>query len=280
MNKVVAAKVLIVESDSQHFDELEDIIWGWSEPSGVSCEINKNSLYVYYPPARFPSDKFIEKLNQLPSIRSVKSRTLFRQDWNRRWQSSVKPVWITDRVVVVAPFHRSVSRKGIKKIIINPAMAFGTGHHESTQGIMKLMYKHRSVIRGKRAADFGSGSGILSIFARMLGADMVDAYDCDPECSSAIYENIGLNKMDGINFYNRKIKGCSGRYEIIFANMLFGEIALNRRVIIRSLAREGYIFFAGILDCEIEQLLKLFCPMKPIDRIKLNDWVSLLLVRK
>lgn len=280
MNKVVAARVLVVESDSQYFDELEDLIWGWSEPCGVSCEVNKNSLYVYYPPAKFPSGKFIEKLSQLRGIRSVKSRTLFTQDWNRRWQSSVKPVWITDRVVVVAPFHKGVLRKGAKKIIINPAMAFGTGHHESTQGIMKLMYKHRSIIRGKRVGDFGSGSGILSIFARMLGAYMVDAYDCDVECRSAIYENIRLNGVDGINFYNRKIEGCRGRYEIIFANMLFGEIAQNKRVIVRSLVKEGYIFFAGVLDCESEQLLKLFYPMRLIDRINLNDWVSLLLVSR
>ncbi len=280
MSKIISAKVLVIEADSPVFERLEDFVWVESKPSGLSYEINKKFLHIYYTPSKFPSKKFIEKLKQIGGVKSIRSDIVYEQDWNKKWQRSVRPVWITDDIVVVPPFKKKVDKRNITKIIINPAMAFGTGHHESTQGIMNLIYRNRSLIRNRSIADFGSGSGILSIFARMLDSGKVDAYDFDPECKTAIYENMKLNKIKGINFFNKKIKSCKGKYDIIFANMLFGEISENKNIIIRSLNKNGYVFFSGILSCETGELLKLFGNMQLKDRIEINGWASLLMEKR
>ncbi|MGC8928591.1 MAG: 50S ribosomal protein L11 methyltransferase [Myxococcota bacterium] len=275
MNREIQSRVLRIETVSDYSLDVEDIIWGESQPSGLSFEVGKRQMLVYYQPHKFPPRGFIERIKRLPSVASVSSKSLYKKDWNRRWQLLVKPVVIASNIVVVPPFKRyNRSYKGFRKIIINPAMAFGTGHHESTQGIMKLIYKYRHLIKSKHISDFGSGSGILSIFARMLGSDIVDAYDIDSECMAAIKENKVLNNIDGINFFNCSISCCRKRYDVIFANMLFKEISSSSKVIERSLKKGGLLFIAGILISERDELLGLFKRFELIDELVLNDWIS------
>jgi len=278
MNKEIAAKALEIAFIGDVEEEIENIIWAESSPSGISSEINKNSIVVYYPPERFPAEDFIEKLKSLCSIRSIKRKTIYKRDWNKKWQKGMQPVWIGEDMVVLPPFKAKVRGfEAKKKIIINPAMAFGTGHHESTQGIMKLMDRHSGLFNGRSVADFGCGSGILSIFSRMLNSKEVDAYDFDPECREAVRENIRLNRVEGINFYQERIERCEKRYDILLVNMLFGEIMENRKVIIRSLRKKGYLFLLGILNIEKGEILKAFKNFEPLDELVLNDWISLLL---
>ncbi len=280
MNREIQSRVIVIDTLSQDTDELEGIIWTQSQPSGISNEVNRNQILVYYPPEKFPQRAFIRKLASLPAVASVKSKVIFKRDWNRRWQLSVRPVRICDEFVIVPPFRKRVRNgRGVKKIIINPSMAFGTGHHESTLGIMRLIYRHKREIDGKRVADFGSGSGILSVFARMLGSGEVDAFDFDPECKSALEENMKLNNISGINFFNRSIRYVRKKYDIIFANMLFGEIASNKDIIQRSLKKNGLVFFAGILDCERSQFINLFSRLDLLDELIINEWRSFLFRR-
>lgn len=275
MNKEIQTRVLKIETASEYSEDIENIIWGESQPSGVSCEVGKRQILVYYQASKFPNKDFIEKIKRLPSVVSVRTKVLYKKDWNSRWQRSVKPVLIAEDVVVLPPFKRYNKKyRNFMRIIINPAMAFGTGHHESTQGIMKLIYKNRHLIRSKSVVDFGSGSGILSIFARMLGSDIVDAYDLDPECMAATSENMSLNNIDGINFFNKPIKFCSKKYDVIFANMLFKEISSNKKVIEKSLKKGGLLFISGILLSEREELINLFNKLRLLNELALNDWIS------
>jgi len=275
MNREIQSRVLQIDMASEYSEDLENIVWAESNPSGLSNEVNKRQIFVYYSPDKFPDSKFVGRLKRLPSIKSVKSRIVYKKDWNRRWQRSVRPVNVSEDFVIIPPFKKYLkSVKELKKIIINPAMAFGTGHHESTLGIMRLIYKYREMVKGSRVADFGSGSGILSIFARMLGSDNVDAYDFDPECGNAIIENMRLNNVNGIKFFNTSIKLCRKRYDILFANMLFGEIASNKDIIKKSLKKSGLAFFAGILRCERDNFIRLFPNMRLKDELILNDWIS------
>ncbi len=277
MNRQIQAKVVAIDIRSQNTDELEGVIWTESQPAGLSNDVEKNKILIYYHPKNFPSRSFLNKILNFPVVISVKKRIIYKKDWNKKWQKSVKPVWIAKDVVIVPPFKKIKRRdKSITKIIINPAMAFGTGHHESTQGIMKMIYRHKDVIKGKKVADFGSGSGILSIFAKILGAKSVDAYDFDIECQKAIEENLRLNRINGIDFFRRSIRCVRRKYEIIFSNMLFGEIASNRDVILKSLKDNGLVFFAGILNCERSEFVMLFRDLKLIDELLINDWSSFL----
>ncbi len=275
MNREIQSRLLQISILTDNTDELEEILWAESHPSGLSCEMGRKKIIIYYPPERFPQKDFILRIRRLPYVERVISRIIYKKDWNSRWQRSVKPVKITDDFIIIPPFRKYMkSPYRRRKIIINPAMAFGTGHHESTLGIMRLIYRYREHIIGRSVADFGSGSGILSVFARLLGSGIADAYDFDPECGNALEENMKLNYIDGIRFFNRSIRSCRRKYDVIFANMLFGEISSNRNVIMRSVKKGGLIFFAGILQCEREEFIKLFNKFRLRDDLLLNDWVS------
>ncbi|MCX7944405.1 MAG: 50S ribosomal protein L11 methyltransferase [Deltaproteobacteria bacterium] len=277
MSREIQSRVIIVDTNSSSTGDIEDIVWANSEPSGLSNELNKNRIFIYYLPHKFPNAEFIKRLKNHSKVVSVRTELVYKMDWNRVWQESIKPVNIGNKILVVPPFKRCIGdKKGRIEIIINPAMAFGTGHHESTKGIMKMMYKYRKYIVGKMVADFGSGSGILSILARKLGCSVVDAYDIDPECGEAIRENIDLNKVDGINFFNKSIRKIKRVYEVIFANMLFNEIASNKAAFLRSIRRDGLIFFAGILDYERDEFVRLFDELYLKDEILINGWRSFL----
>lgn len=278
MNREISSKALEIDFVRGIEDWVEDIIWAESEPSGISSEINKNCVTVYYSPRRFPKKEFIERLKAIESIKSLRQKVIYKRDWNKKWQKSIKPVWIAEDIVILPPFKvNKKNLESVKKIIINPAMAFGTGHHESTQGIMRLMYIHSELFDKKGIADFGCGSGILSIFSRMLGSNVVDAYDFDPECRQAVRENTRLNGIRGIRFFQERVDRCKHKYDIILANMLFGEIMENRSTILKSLKKGGYLFLSGLLSVEREGILGAFKRFALVDELIINDWISLLL---
>lgn len=279
MNREIQSKVIVISTISDDTEELDNLIWSESQPYGISNEVDKNRITIYYPVDKFPNQKFIEKLKSYPQVKSISEKVIYKKDWTKKWQRFFKPIRIADDFVIIPPFKKHLKAYcKEKRVIINPSMAFGTGHHESTQGILKLLYKYQGEIKSKRVADFGSGSGILSIFARMLGSGSIDAYDFDPECKKAIEENIRLNNIDGINFFNRPIKYVRKKYDVILANMLFNEIASNRNVFFRSVKKCSMIFIGGIMDCERESFLKLFKKFKLIDELILNDWRSFLFI--
>ena len=115
------------------------------------------------------------------------------------------PVRIGD--VTILPPWRKTRRRG-KTIVIEPAMAFGTGRHESTKMMIRLM--GRVDMQGKRVLDIGSGSGILAIYAWLLGAGAVAAVDHDPVAAEAIRNSCELNRCDDVVYACSGLEGIKG----------------------------------------------------------------------
>ena len=148
--------------------------------------------------------------------------TQTRENWHLAWQEHFKPVVIDNKLAVIP--HWENDKPAEITIRIKPGMAFGTGHHETTWLMLSQMLKYLKP--GMSVLDLGTGSGILSIAAKKMGAGKVDSVEHDPDCEPNFYENLQLNKIiDGIQFHHGDVLSwIKLDYDLIMAN-------INRNVI-------------------------------------------------
>lgn len=116
------------------------------------------------------------------------------QDWNAEWERHYfKPIVIGGKVAVHSSFHTDVPEAEYD-IVIDPRMAFGTGHHATTTLMMKFILD--ADMKGKRVVDMGTGTGILAILCRMCGAAEVLAIEIDPAAAENAVDNVKINLPD------------------------------------------------------------------------------------
>ena len=184
---------------------------------------------------------------------NYKKKLIPNQNWNAIWEANFQPIQINNFCAIRADFHASLPE--VKhEIVINPKMAFGTGHHETTHMMMETMEGIN--FQGKKVFDFGCGTGILAILANKLGSNDILAIDIDPLSYENTLENTTINKSTGIITKAGEINLVKEEnFDIILAN-------INRTVILDTLPTlyeknisGGYTLLSGILNTD-EQLVK------------------------
>ncbi|MFT6338299.1 MAG: ribosomal protein L11 methyltransferase [Halioglobus sp.] len=172
--------------------------------------------------------------------------TIEPQNWNALWESSFEPVIVEDFCAVRADFHDKMENIE-HDIIINPKMAFGTGHHETTYMMMSAM-KNINIV-DKTIFDYGCGTGVLAILASKLHSGDIDAIDIEEESYDNALENAQINNVSNINVACATLETFHAKvYDIILAN-------INRNVLLNSaeelhnrLASDGVLLLSGILE--------------------------------
>jgi ribosomal protein L11 methyltransferase len=167
-------------------------------------------------------------------------------DWLAAYFAGLEPVRL--ETLVIAPTHRGVTLEpGQRPLWLDPGMAFGTGHHETTR--MALARLERIELAGKRVLDVGAGSGILAIAADLLGADAALGVDVDPATVPAARENARRNRSRA-----RFVVGTldpadpAQRCEVLVAN-LFAEAHVRLAGdVARALAPGGTALLTGIVE--------------------------------
>ena len=150
------------------------------------------------------------------------------KDWNEEWEKNFfRPIVIGDRCVIHSTFHHDVPQAEYD-IVINPQMAFGTGHHETTSLIIGELLN--TDLQGKNVLDMGCGTSILAILARMRGAKSCTAVDIDDWCVRNSQENIALNHLDNIEVYQGDASSLAekGPFDVIIAN-------INRNILLQDM---------------------------------------------
>jgi ribosomal protein L11 methyltransferase len=198
-----------------------------------------------------------------------------QKNWNEVWESNFEPIEISDKVFVRATFHEPKPEFPYE-IVIDPKMAFGTGHHQTTAMMLSLMLEND--FAGKKVLDMGCGTGILAILAAKLGATDITAIDYDVVCYESTIENSALNGINNIEaLCGSKQVIPNERYDIILAN-------INRNILLDQMASYaevlkpgGEIYFSGFyespdLDIITEEARK--HDLKYIVHKKDKDWVA------
>lgn len=168
------------------------------------------------------------------------------QNWNEVWESNFEPLLIDSRCYVRATFHEPHPEYEFE-IVVDPKMAFGTGHHQTTSLMMKLMMAED--FTASKVLDMGCGTGILAILASMLGAEEVIAIDYDPVCFESAIENAALNNIDNITPLCGSAEAIPDQqFDLILAN-------INRNILLDQIEKYaqvlkpgGRIFFSGFYE--------------------------------
>lgn len=168
------------------------------------------------------------------------------QNWNALWESNFDPVIVGDFCAVRADFHPP--QTGVRhELVINPKMAFGTGHHETTW--MCLAALEHLPVAGAHLLDYGCGTGILAILAARLGASDIEAIDIEEESWRNTLENSALNGVA-----DQVVARCGTLNDVQGANFDGILANINRHIILDSLPRlatllrpGGWLLVSGIL---------------------------------
>ena len=209
----------------------------------------KTGLRAYIKQTDWNSTDVHQALSLMPStfVVSHQINEIPIENWNALWESSFHPIVIGD-YTVRASFHPPKTTP--YELIIEPKMSFGTGHHQTTQLMMKNALEID--MSGKSVLDVGCGTGILGILASKLGAKSVLAIDIESWCVENTLENAERNRC---NHIVKAIRGdvdmVAENYDLIFAN-------INRNTLIRHiphyakrLQRQGVLFLSGFYQTDL-----------------------------
>ena len=204
---------------------------------------------------------------------SFNKKKIKNQNWNKRWESNFDAVEINPSCTVRAPFHEKSNKQF--DIIIMPEMSFGTGHHETTQLMMKYILELN--ISELLVCDIGCGTGILSILAEMKGAKKIDAVDISKNCCNNTLSNIKLNNCDKIFVHNSNSKILQGKlYDLILSNMTYDKLSKNFKNFSTLINEGGELIISGFFENDLclinDELIRYNFTF--INSINKNKWVA------
>ena len=160
------------------------------------------------------------------------------KNWNEEWEKNFfQPIVIENRCVIHSTFHKDYPEAEYD-IVINPQMAFGTGHHETTSSILGELLD--ADLKGKSVLDMGCGTSILAILASMRGANPVTAIDIDDWCVNNSRDNIKLNHIDNITVElgDASLLANKQPFDVIIAN-------INRNILLNDMAAYANCMHSG-----------------------------------
>lgn len=230
----------------------------------------------------FDRDKVDETLGDFPMETSMRISEEFvkGRDWNEEWEKNYfKPIVVGDECVVHSSFHKDVPRARYD-IVIDPKMAFGTGHHSTTSQMMRHILD--TDMDGASVIDMGTGTGILAILCAMKGAAKVTGIEIDPFAWENAVENVRLNGVNAEMICgDATLLSNLGKCDILLANINRNIITSDIASYAGALKKGGLMFLSGFYDkdipvvCESAERHGLSMTGKLVD----NDWAAIRLVK-
>ncbi|WP_282035988.1 50S ribosomal protein L11 methyltransferase [Saccharicrinis aurantiacus] len=243
-----------------------------------SFQETESGLDAYIPTEDFNTEDLetLHLLNDKNYQTSYTSEPLEDQNWNETWEKNYfQPIEIDDRCVVRSPFHTNVKEVEYN-VLIDPKMAFGTGHHETTG----LMIKHilEMDFTGKSVLDMGCGTAILGILCAMRNAKSVFGIDIEEWAYHNSKENIKLNHIDNMDVAQGDAALLLGKqYDIVLAN-------INRNILLEDIKKYraclntgGILLLSGFYNSDID-VIDAECSSNKLKKITAkedNKWVAL-----
>ena len=283
----------LIESDSE-----EIIIWKLNELGIFSFSFeylikneNKKEVNIWLPvddwgeSSRCDFEKIISKLLNInaPKNQFFDWSIIKEEDWLTSWKKYWAPELVGNHFLILPCWMNLNEKFKDKKIIkIDPGAAFGTGSHPSTYLCLEKM--ENIFFSDKKILDIGSGSGILSVAARLLGAKEVYAVDNDYLAINSTKSNFQLNfgDLNNLNTYlgsfNEVIlKNQLTQFDFVLCNILAEVIKGMIPNIYKCLRNNGEVIFSGILNSQKDEIIKILIKndLKLLDVTTRKDWACI-----
>ncbi len=182
---------------------------------------------------------------------------LEEKNWNEEWEKNYEPVRIDNEVYIRAHFHPT--DPSVKhEILITPQMSFGTGHHSTTELVIRAQLRLNH--QGADVLDAGCGTGVLAIMASKLGARSIDAYDIDEWAYTNSQENFSNNNISNIRLFQGDVsvvRESNKQYGIILANINKNVLLKDVPDFARILLENGYLVLSGFYEKDVKDLQQL-----------------------
>ena len=258
-------------SDIQH-----DMLVTMLADIGFDSFMDEGQLMKAYCSADTRDDEAVAQLLTDPAFHDIQLLNVEEmpdKDWNEVWEASYQPVVVNERCRVRAPFHAPDPDFEFD-LVIEPKMSFGTANHETTAQIIQLMLE--TDFQGKDVLDMGSGTAVLAILAKKLGAARTVAIDNDEWAYRNAFTNCELNGISDIEIVLGDALAIQGQYDVVLAN-------INRNILLRDMhyyvavmRPDAHIFFSGFytedlesIKTEAERLGLRYCR-----HLSRNNWVA------
>jgi ribosomal protein L11 methyltransferase len=232
-------------------DELETIIWGLEQFTEALQKALKENIEIEF-----------------------EQKKLKNNDWVESYKNSIEPLAI-DKFYIHPTWNDE--NPNLINIAIDPALAFGTGHHPTTASSLRAISKY--VRKGDKVLDVGCGSGILGIGAMKLGAN-VDACDTDPISVKNSIQNATLNNLEFHSIWEGSASNLDERYNIVVANIVADVLTFIANDLKKVLAENAILILSGILDKYEAKVLNYYKDCEIIETITQDEWVTLILKRE
>ncbi len=197
------------------------------------------------------------------------------EDWSKKWKEHWKPTKISNKIVICPTWE--TYNKNDDEIIVNidPGNAFGTGTHSTTQLCVRACEKYMD--KNSITADIGTGSGILAICARKLGAKEVNAVDTDETVIETASNNAKINNETAITFNTASSEILKNNtYDFVFTNILHNVLAQIMPDLKRIMKKGAKIVLSGILEGKEDVVLKAIeeNKLKILEQMKDKEWIA------
>ena len=245
------------------------------------------SVSVYLPAERSVAEciSFLRERFAASNLEDAKIETVGvnEEDWANSWKAYYKPIKIGERLVIVPAWEKYTPAEGELIVRMDPGMAFGTGTHETTRLVIKLLETYTK--EGCRMLDVGTGSGILAICASKLGAGECRAYDIDPMAVRVANENI---KDSGLTNITCEVSDLlrqvdkSKPYDLICANIV-ADIIIRMTPDVGALMHKDTVLLAsGIILERSDDVVECFEKhgFRIVERLEENGWCGLAVMKK
>ena len=177
-------------------------------------------------------------------------------NWNAKWESEFTPIVVDGKCTIKASFHKGLKRTRYN-ITIDPKMAFGTGHHQTTYMMCRALLNNEESVRGKVVMDMGCGTAVLAILAAKMKASKVYGIDIDAVAAISAYDNAKMNRVGKImeTYCGDASLLQMGTYDLLLAN-------INRNILLqdiptysRSLRHGGLLMVSGFYTDDMPMLV-------------------------
>jgi len=195
------------------------------------------------------------------------------QDWIKIYQKSIKPIEVGD--FYIYPSWEK-PKKNKQNILLDPALSFGSGHHESTNSCLLLINKY--VKANNSVADIGCGSGILGIACAKLKAK-VDICDIDTLAVENAKKNFKINNASLNNSWIGSACDSNLTYDLVIANIIAGVLIAIKNDLQKITKNNGIIILSGIINTYQDEVINTFEDFQILEIIKQNEWITLVLKR-